>query len=504
MTPQRRRVIFMRNQQKSRGRSSNTARQLRPMGPDGLCAPESTITFTELETLLQEIPAYIFCKDDRNRLLRVNRAILEATGLREEDILGKYLHDIFPSSDAENYWRHDQEVLSTGRPKNGIVQRIIVNGGEHWVRTDKIPQKDKEGNPIGIIGISFEIEDPRVEHPPLRGPWDSLSSFQDKINQTLEKRKRPRVYPSEAMREVLNLVQQAVSDNEPVFLVGESGTGKDFWATYIHEASRRSSGPFRTLNCSAGSHDAVRVQLFGRAPRALGGPEVAEKGILDVCKAGSLLLNEIGEAELQLQAKLLDFIDTRYYSRVGGTKRINGNTRIFLSSDTDPQQLVSSGKIRKDLFYRISGLTIHLPLLRDRIEDIPILAKELLEEIALQRGFSRVPALSPQSLEALRKHHWPGNVRELRNVLERAVTVSGRNRPLEVDFENGDSGNWSYLVRFPEGESFMELTRKIKYSVVHEALRRSAGSRQGAAKLLGISRHALFRLMKNLGLSDEM
>jgi PAS domain S-box-containing protein len=494
----------MRNQQKSKGRSSIAARQLHTVGSSGLCDTESAITFSELETLLQEIPAYIFCKDNHNRLLRVNRAILDATGFREEDILGKSLFDIFPTSDAENYWRHDQEVLTSGRPKNGIVQRVIVNGGEHWVRTDKIPQRDKEGKPVGIIGISFEIKDPRITQPPLIGPGETLSGFRDKINQTLEKKKRPRVYPSEAMKEVLSLVQQAVSDNEPVFLVGASGTGKDYWASYIHDASRRSSGPFRSLNCSAGSDEASRVQLFGRVPRGVGGPEVAERGILDVCKAGGLMLNGIDEADLQLQAKLLDFIDTRYFSRVGGTKRISGNTRIFLSSDKDPQQLVSSGKIRRDLFYRISGLTIHLPLLRDRIEDIPILAKELLEEIAAQRGFLRVPVLSPKSLEVLSKHHWPGNVRELRNALERAVTISGRDRPVEVNLENGDAGSWSYLIRFPEGESFMDLTRKVKYSVVHEALRRSAGSRQGAAKLLGISRHALFRLMKNLGLSDDM
>ncbi len=340
----------MRNQQKSKDRSPNNRLDLQRKALSAACDPESTITLNELDTLLQDIPAYIFCKDNNNRLLRVNKAILDATGFREEDLIGKSLYEIFPKRDAEDYWMQDQEVLNTGRPKNGIVQRIVVNGGERWVRTDKIPQKDETGRPIGIIGIAFDITSPKLAPSDRTRFSEAPASLQEETNHAPEKKKRPRIYPSVAMRATMNLIQQAVSDNGTVLFVGESGSGKDFWARYIHESSRRSSGPFCSLNCSAGSGDAVRVQLFGRAPGALGGPQVAEKGILDVCKAGSLLLNNIGEADLQLQAKLLDFIDTRYFTRVGGTKRINVNTRVFMTADKDLDQQVSNGKFRRDLF----------------------------------------------------------------------------------------------------------------------------------------------------------
>jgi transcriptional regulator with PAS, ATPase and Fis domain len=227
------------------------------------------------------------------------------------------------------------------------------------------------------------------------------------------------------MRETLTEAHLVAGCGSTVLLLGESGSGKDFLATYIHDHSDRSEGPFQSINCAAIPSDLMESELFGHEKGAFSGATQLKRGLIEHAHGGTLFLNEIGELSLPLQAKLLTFLDSRSFRRVGGEKPINVNTRIIAATNKDLERDVHDGGFREDLFYRMNVFAIRVPSLRERKEDIPILANSLLQRLAKEIGLHTVPKLPASSLDKLLQHDWPGNVRELRNVLEKAVIRSG-------------------------------------------------------------------------------
>lgn len=220
-------------------------------------------------------------------------------------------------------------------------------------------------------------------------------------------------------------------------------------------------------------------------------------------------MNEIGELSLSLQAKLLTFLDTRHFTRVGGEKEITVNARLIAATNRDLGKEVAAKRFRQDLYYRINVIAIEVPPLRERLDDLPVLVQEILSRLRKDLQIHDTPVITSAAVHALKRYGWPGNVRELRNVLERALILShGKELNLETLGLRGVAASplqdkkTRFGVSFPSHQSLNEITQDLKRFLVTEALRRSGGNRQAAARLLGISRYSLKHYMKTLGFEE--
>lgn len=310
-------------------------------------------------------------------------------------------------------------------------------------------------------------------------------------------------YPSQAMQSTLAQARSVAPTESIVLLLGESGSGKDFLARYIHEHSRRSQGPFFTINCAAVADEIAESELFGHEPGAFTGARGRKRGLLELAQDGTLLLNEIAELSPRLQAKLLTFLDTRSFTRVGGERQISVNARILAATNRPLEKGIETGDFREDLYYRLNVFSIKVPPLREREHDIPVLSEEILARIAVEMGLTNVPTVEPAHMDRLTRYSWPGNVRELRNVLERTLISAGTGPLDSSSFLGGATEQtWVFPVGFPTGQSIHEVVDDVKRSLIKEALHRSKGSKKEAAGLLRISRFALAHQLKALAIQE--
>ncbi|MCS6915538.1 MAG: sigma-54 dependent transcriptional regulator [Myxococcales bacterium] len=297
---------------------------------------------------------------------------------------------------------------------------------------------------------------------------------------------------SARMREVLEQVRQVARTDATVLLLGESGTGKTLLARTIHYQSRRRSGPLCELHCAALPETLLESELFGHERGAFTGASEQRIGHVERSHRGTLFLDEIGEISPAIQAKLLRFLQDRQFFRVGSTQVRTVDVRFVLATNRDLQQAVRDRAFREDLFYRINVFPIHLPPLRERIEDVPALCAHILS-----RHRAR---LSEEAMELILRYSWPGNVRELENVLERAVILAGgtgeatilrRHLPAALTGAPTAPSPGSLLV---PGFSIDGLERAL----IREALARASGNKSEAARLLGITRRRLYSRLKSM------
>jgi transcriptional regulator with PAS, ATPase and Fis domain len=312
-------------------------------------------------------------------------------------------------------------------------------------------------------------------------------------------------YPSNAMSETMARARPAAKSNATLLLQGESGTGKDYLARWIHQQSGNSHGPFFAINCAAIPHEIAESELFGHERGAFTGAWRRKKGLLELAEGGTLLLNEIGELSLALQSKILTFLDSKTFLRVGGEDWVRVDARLIAASHRDLQSLVDERGFLEPLFYRLNVFPIEVPPLRDRLEDLPILVKELLSELAREMQISPVPRIDGTSLEAMTRYHWPGNVRELRNVIERSIILSSGDDELTVSLNEGAESRteWSHTLFFSQDRTLDDLRVELTEHLCTEAMRRSGGNKSKAAAMLGISRDALYRYLKRFKIVGE-
>jgi len=302
------------------------------------------------------------------------------------------------------------------------------------------------------------------------------------------------------MRATVAQARLAAETDSFILLTGESGTGKDHFALFIHKNSKRSSCPIYLINCAAVSEELAESELFGHEAGAFTGAQRRKRGLLELAEGGTILLNEIGELSLRLQAKLLTFLETKTFARVGGEKMVTVDARLVAATNRDLAQEVSVGRFRNDLYYRVNVFQIRIPPLRERPEDIPLLAQQLVSRLALELQLQNVPEIDPQTLQSLSDYLWPGNVRELRNVLERAIILSrGRSLGFEYFGLPEQEHRPSLKASAFEHRSYDDTIRDTKRLLIEDALKLSGGRRHEAARLLGLTRDALKRQMTTLG-----
>ena len=311
---------------------------------------------------------------------------------------------------------------------------------------------------------------------------------------------------SPAMREMLAIAHKvAESEVSSVLLQGESGTGKDLVAKAIHYQSNRADGPFIAINCAAIPGTLIESELFGYEKGAFTDAKARKEGMFEQAEGGTLLLDEIGELELSLQAKLLRVLEEGAFRRVGGLKDIPFDARIIAASNRDLRKESEAGRFRLDLYYRLSVIQIDIPALRERGDDVISLAEHYIESFG-KRLRKTVRGLEDDVAEAFRRYRWPGNVRELRNVIERAliledddvITTKYVPRGLVTGIDQSVSASDGFggheLFRLPPAGASLE---EVEMSLVRQAIERSGGNQTRAAELLGISRDQLrYRLKK--------
>jgi len=300
---------------------------------------------------------------------------------------------------------------------------------------------------------------------------------------------------SPAMHEVLGVVRQVAPTRATVMLQGESGTGKERIAKLIHQLSPRSHQPLVTVHCAALAPTLLESELFGHERGAFTGAFERYIGRFEQAQGGTLFLDEIGEIDPSLQVKLLRFLGERTFERVGSNKTLTADVRLITATNKNLEELVKAGTFREDLFFRLRVVEISLPPLRERPEDIPLLAQTFLREFALENAKS-VTAFTADARDLLQTYSWPGNVRELRTAIEHAVVlcrgdkISSRDLPPSV--RDAPTGPVLPPAKLPAGASPLDVKEGEKQLIIH-ALKECNGSRTLAAKKLGMSRRTLHR-----------
>jgi transcriptional regulator with PAS, ATPase and Fis domain len=311
---------------------------------------------------------------------------------------------------------------------------------------------------------------------------------------------------SAPMREIYSLVEQVASSSASVLITGESGTGKELVARTIHQLSPRRDKPFIGINCSAIPDSLMESELFGHEKGAFTGAASRRAGCFELADGGTLLLDEIAEMPSLLQSKLLRVIEERSVRRLGSRKEVEVDVRLLAATNQEPDEAVVKGTLREDLLYRLNVFRIQLPPLKDRKEDLPLLAQYLVSKLA-EKHSRPARFLSPAALSALQFHAWPGNVRELRNVIERAVVICSGEQierhhfaPYPIDqrerLRNEDT------ITFPVGTPIEEVERQM----IVRTLKKTKNNKTRAAALLGISLktlHNKLNLYRDRGQLDD-
>ncbi len=350
-----------------------------------------------------------------------------------------------------------------------------------------------------VVERALEAQSLRAENVMLRKELAEASP--DSV------RGRPIIGRSPAMLATMELVQQSAPSTATVLLHGESGTGKELLARAIHEQSPRVGGPMVIVNCAALPEAILESELFGHEKGAFTGAGQKKEGRIERAQGGTLFLDEVGELSPAVQAKLLRVLQESEFERVGGNETIRVDFRLVAATNRDLESEVREGKFREDLFYRLNVIAIELPPLRERPEDIPLIAEHFVRLYA-KKNNKRIEGMTDEARETLRRYRWPGNVRELENVIERAVVLT-RNEvisprdlpgPLQRADQRSDSiQRQGASVVIPIGTKLEEVERVM----IRETLRETDGDKSLAAQLLGIAARTIYRKLEADKKSDE-
>jgi PAS domain S-box-containing protein len=429
--------------------------------------------------VVQSVTDCIFIKDGSLRYTYVNPAMESLLGRTSSEIVGRTADEIYGEEAGQTLREWDRRVLE-GESIEGEHTRP-VNGANLTFHDIIVPLRNDDGEVVGVCGITRDITERK------KMSWGMSSGSVE--------------YRSRAMMEAMNKAFFASTTDSIILLFGESGSGKDHLARWIHDHSRRADGPFFAVNCAAIAPELAESELFGHEQGAFTGARGKKKGLLELAEGGTLLLNEIGELSLSMQAKLLTFLDTRSFLRVGGEKSVYVNARLIAATHRDLEQEVRDGRFLQALYYRLSVFPIRVPPLRELIQDIAVISESLLKWLVREMQISEPPVLQETDIDVLAGYNWPGNIRELRNVLERSLMVTGGGA-FRIVLSPSDSGarDWYLNLRFPTEGTLRDVNAQVTETLCAEALRRCGGNRKEAARLLGISRDSIHRYIRRYGL----
>jgi len=412
-------------------------------------------------------------------------------GIPEEAVLGKPVQDVI-----ENTRLHI--VVKTGKDEICDVQEI--NG--HNVITSRIPIR-RDGQVIGAAGTILFSDTSELQSlaKKIKNLEETISHYKGELRKVFEARFSfdDIISSNPRMQELKRIANRVAQSNSTVLLQGESGTGKELFAHAIHKESHRKYENFITLNCAAIPKDLLESEFFGYEEGAFTGAKKGGKiGKFELAAGGTILLDEIGSMPLDVQSKFLRVLESKEFERVGGNRPIKLSARIISSTNEDLEKAVQRGTFRNDLFYRLNVIKIEIPPLRDRLEDIEAISKNIVEKLATDLLVSK-KVLAPETIEVMQKHNWPGNVRELRNVLERAIhlapgaVIHPEHLP---DYIHCDT------VKVRVGnQTLKEIIEKAEIEAIKSAIKQAGDNRTLAAQKLNIHRTALYKKISKYGIN---
>ena len=391
--------------------------------------------------------------DRELKIVAVNQAYELAYGSTRENMVGKHCYQISHQNDKPCFELGEdcpyQTLYQTGKSCSCLHIHYDTDGRAHQVRINAYPLLDSDGELY--MG----------------------EAVQDLSEPTAQKKNHVRmVGQSSVFLRMLDQLKLAATSDAPILLQGETGTGKDLAANFIHQHSNRSDKPFLTLDCTVLTESLFEAEVFGHERGAFTGSVGEKEGLFEVVDGGTLFLDEIGEMPAQLQAKLLRVLETGEYRRVGGRKTLHTNARIICATNRDLGCDIETKDFREDLYYRVACLHIQVPALRERLQDVPLLATALLDAISQSTG--RNYQLSPGSLMELQTYHYPGNIRELRNILSVAAA--------QVTDGRLDEKNIAEVVKCMKSRRQASLKRRASDVVANE--RRSPQTAAASSRAL--------------------
>ncbi len=415
----------------------------------------------------------------------------------EEVTYQSFLGKIHP--DDHDRVRQSVEQLVHSKENLHSDYRIVLPDGQiRWICARGKLQLKPDGKSSRLMGISVDITDRVKIENQLKDRIQEIAKLKKQVeNENLYLKQEIKfigehskiVGQSLAMKRILAEAEQVASTDSTILLLGETGTGKEMLARFIHQVSKRKSRPMVTINCASLPPTLIESELFGREKGAYTGALTQMIGRFEIADGSTLFLDEIGEIPLELQSKLLRVLEEGVFERLGSTKPIHTNARIIAATNRDLEKEVAEGRFRKDLFYRLSVFPILMPPLRDRPEDIPLLVWSFVEEFKMRMG-KEVNAIPSKSMESLRSYSWPGNVRELRNVVEHAMILCT---------------NANLSIRPPqsglEQQNSLDKLVDIERQHILSALERSNWRVSATAGILGLKRSTLHSKMKKLSIS---
>ncbi len=447
------------------------------------------------ETILDNIHNGVMITDREGKIIFFSKTYGNFLGVDPNQMVGKHCTEVL-----ENTRMHI--VAKTGIPEinqphrikdqDMVVQRIPIEmDGEIIAVYGQVMFKDIRD--VHALSKKLSLLESKVEF--YEKELESLRSSKYTINHIIGK--------SERILELKRLALKAAQTNSPVLLIGESGTGKELFAHAIHHASDRRPYPFIRLNCAAIPKDLLEAELFGYEPGAFTGAGTKGKpGKFELAHKGTIFLDEISDLPLEMQPKLLRVLEEKETERLGGTRITKSNFRLIAATHENLERSVEEGRFRKDLYYRLNVIPIPIPPLRERKEDIPLIAQNLIQTLNREVGTS-VTHISPEVMRILENYDWPGNVRELANILERMIYAAEGNtlEPHHLPFflRRMDKG----LIKSPIAH-LKRLREDMEKEALIHAIRISKNNKNKAAKILGIHRTAIYKKMKKLKISDSI
>jgi two-component system, NtrC family, response regulator HydG len=418
-------------------------------------------------------------------MLMVNKAFEELTGYKAEEIVGRPC-TILSCDACETTLKKDGASWCSLFDKGQVIKKrcslIKKDGSCLPVIKNASLLKDDEGIPLGAVETLTdlsEVERLDQEVHLLSNQLETKNGFQGIVGN------------SPLMQKVYQVVQKAALSDAPVIIYGESGTGKELVARAIHLMGRRKDAPFVQLNCAALNEALLESELFGHIKGAFTGAYRHRIGRFEAAHEGDLFLDEIADIPLATQVKLLRVLETKQFERVGDHRPVSVDVRIITATNKDLQEMIHSKRFREDLFFRINVIPIHLPPLRDRLEDVPLLVNAFVERLRKRTG-KRITGLSPEAMDRFMAYPWPGNVRELKSALEYAFVIAEKGI---VGLDQLPHPLVSEASRHPVNPKGPE-----ERIALVEALRQSNGNQSMAARILGVNRVTVWNRMRKHGI----
>lgn len=435
--------------------------------------------------VLESMSEGVLTLDGNGRLVYMNRKAAQLLQLPfSEDWIGQPFHQLVEKAGEDIGYKRLIEIF---KARKEVVDEILnVRGTGRSSSQFTVTVKSlvaPGGTCAGTVAVFQEIS--RVNRLVRQiGGWSARTRFDDLVGQ------------DPAFQKALNLAKRAATSMCNVLLLGETGTGKDVLAQAIHNASPRRNQPFVAINCSVIPRELLASELFGYVEGAFtGAKKGGNPGKFELADGGTLFLDEIGEMPFDMQGALLRVLEERSIMRVGGGEVIPVDVRIIAATNRDLQREVSNGNFRRDLFFRLNVLPIYLPPLRQRKQDIPLLAQHLLQR-ACERMGRKVPKISPEVIGIFVAYSWPGNIREMQNVLERALHLL-EGEVITVDLLPEEMRTFTLL----DGSETEGALQSVEQATIIAYMEQYGGNRSLVAKKLGISRSTLYRKLKQYGLA---